>query len=146
MVQYVILSKTFVFLSYFQVFRPSKDNLNQFMLIDQLEFSTQAPGEYTVDMMSIDNARWHGRGMAVKKGDVIGFYCPGQQIIMYDKDETVNQTPLCVEPREPFDNGSTLTFRPVDVPFMRAYSLNAIIIPGKWKELLTEVALVLFTL
>lgn len=52
---------------------------------------------------------------------------------MYDKDETVNQAPLACVPKEPFDAGSDLFMKPIDEPAMRAYSLNAIIIPEEEK-------------
>lgn len=65
---------------FLQVFRPNQDNLNKYMLVDQLEFSPEAAGEYTIDMLSIDSPKWQGKGMGVKQGDVIGFYCPGQQV------------------------------------------------------------------
>ena len=60
------------------MYRPKDVDKKKFSLVDQVEFKTEGPGEYTIDMQNIPNPQWQDHGMPVQKGDVIGFYCPGK--------------------------------------------------------------------
>ena len=71
-----------------------------------------------------------GKGMAVKKGDVIGFYCPGPLMLPYDVDESINQAPFFYQSATHPAKGDNIPMRTWQQPGTRKYSLNAFVRPG----------------
>ena len=43
------------------MFRPDKDNLNAFTVVDQVELSIDEAGQYTVDIENTPNPQWAGK-------------------------------------------------------------------------------------
>lgn len=72
-----------------------------------------------------------GKGIPVKKGDMIGFYCPSECMLQYDLDTSEKQDPLFFQTQQgapPPKQSSTLKLKKWTQDGTRKYSLNAFIV------------------
>ena len=121
----ILHNSSFVFLLSQQVLSPDKDDPMNLTIVSQHKYAARSSGKHTVDV-SRDPMR-------VSAGNVIGFFCPGAAIVIFDVVTDRTELAHCALLSSPPEVGQRLSLSQVNRESgTREYSFNALIVPGRW--------------